>query len=212
MLLEMKESFASGRLPVDYVVNHKRGIEEDEKFSPLALKLEEIYSLPPVFFTARQQKMYRYRLVAQLFEKKALHLKENKASLIKKFPLQFDLPGKKEEKKWCKLCLGSKLYNEIYDEPCNDEVEAYHPLGLSSNPGEDMDVCKCIGPSRHGGTLNSRRAASPLVRLVEGKERWEAPDHSQGVFLLNWGGNEPKIVLSPVWCSKLQLTTGVTLP
>ncbi|GFV38002.1 uncharacterized protein TNCV_3626221 [Trichonephila clavipes] len=34
-------------------------------------------------------------------------------------------------------------------------------------------------PSRHGGTLNSRRAASPLVRLVEGEERWEAPDHPQ---------------------------------
>ncbi|GFT79574.1 hypothetical protein TNCV_3177351 [Trichonephila clavipes] len=35
-----------------------------------------------------------------------------------------------------------------------------------------MDVCKCIVPSRHGGTLNCRRAASPLERLVEGKERW----------------------------------------
>ncbi|GFX03629.1 uncharacterized protein TNCV_2112011 [Trichonephila clavipes] len=46
-----------------------------------------------------------------------------------------------------------------------------------SNPGEDMDVCKCIMPSRHVGTLNSRRAASHLVRLVEGEERWEAPDH-----------------------------------
>ncbi|GFV44180.1 transposable element Tcb2 transposase [Trichonephila clavipes] len=37
-----------------------------------------------------------------------------------------------------------------------------------------MDVCKCIGLLRHEGTLNSRRAASPLVWLVEGKERWEA--------------------------------------
>ncbi|GFY33178.1 uncharacterized protein TNCV_1240291 [Trichonephila clavipes] len=50
------------------------------------------------------------------------------------------------------------------------------PLGLGSNPRKDMDVCKCIVPSRHGGTLNSRRAASPLVRLMEGEERWEAPD------------------------------------
>ncbi|GFX74977.1 hypothetical protein TNCV_1845491 [Trichonephila clavipes] len=32
------------------------------------------------------------------------------------------------------------------------------PLGLSSNPGEDME------------------AASPLEKLVEGEERWEAPD------------------------------------
>ncbi|GFW15269.1 hypothetical protein TNCV_174141 [Trichonephila clavipes] len=42
------------------------------------------------------------------------------------------------------------------------------PQGLSSNPGEDMDVCKCIGPLRHGGILNSRRAVSPFVWLVGG--------------------------------------------
>ncbi|GFV56396.1 uncharacterized protein TNCV_855491 [Trichonephila clavipes] len=53
-----------------------------------------------------------------------------------------------------------------------------------------MDVCKCIVPSRQGGTLNSRRAASPLVRLVEEEERWEAPDHPQGVLPQNWGGTE----------------------
>ncbi|GFX03118.1 transposable element Tcb2 transposase [Trichonephila clavipes] len=37
-----------------------------------------------------------------------------------------------------------------------------------SNLGEDLDDCKC--PSWHGGTINSRRAASPLMRLVEGEE------------------------------------------
>ncbi|GFV96733.1 transposable element Tcb1 transposase [Trichonephila clavipes] len=42
---------------------------------------------------------------------------------------------------------------------------------MGSNPGEDMDVCKCIMPLRHGGTLNSCQAASPLVRLVQGEER-----------------------------------------
>ncbi|GFW84029.1 uncharacterized protein TNCV_1661981 [Trichonephila clavipes] len=50
-----------------------------------------------------------------------------------------------------------------------------------------MDVCKCVVPLRHGGTLNSRRAASPLVRFVEGEERWEDPDHPQGVLPQNWG-------------------------
>ncbi|GFW62298.1 uncharacterized protein TNCV_913101 [Trichonephila clavipes] len=45
-----------------------------------------------------------------------------------------------------------------------------------------MDLCKCIVPSRHEGTLNSRRAASPLERLAEGEEWWEAPDHPQ-----DWG-------------------------
>ncbi|GFW45519.1 uncharacterized protein TNCV_3244591 [Trichonephila clavipes] len=53
-----------------------------------------------------------------------------------------------------------------------------------------MGACKCIVPSRHGGTLNSRLAASPLVRLVGGEERWETPDHSQGVLPQNWGGTE----------------------
>ncbi|GFX18687.1 hypothetical protein TNCV_3311481 [Trichonephila clavipes] len=43
---------------------------------------------------------------------------------------------------------------------------------LVSNPGADMDVCKCIVPAWHRGTLNSRRTASPLVRLVEGEKRW----------------------------------------
>ncbi|GFV15218.1 uncharacterized protein TNCV_4650501 [Trichonephila clavipes] len=64
------------------------------------------------------------------------------------------------------------------------------PLGLGSNPGEDMDVCKCIVPSRHRGTLNSRRAACPFMKLVEEEERREAPDHPQGVLPLNWGETE----------------------
>ncbi|GFS66305.1 hypothetical protein TNCV_3856091 [Trichonephila clavipes] len=55
-----------------------------------------------------------------------------------------------------------------------------------------MDVCKCIVPFRHGGTLNSLRFTSSLVRLVEGKERLEATYPSHGVFPLNWGGTEIK--------------------
>ncbi|GFX04207.1 hypothetical protein TNCV_3973561 [Trichonephila clavipes] len=51
------------------------------------------------------------------------------------------------------------------------------PLGLGSNPGEGMDVCKSIVPSGHGGILNRRRAASPLVRLLEREERWKASSH-----------------------------------
>ncbi|GFV90967.1 uncharacterized protein TNCV_1248551 [Trichonephila clavipes] len=45
-------------------------------------------------------------------------------------------------------------------------------------------------PLRYGSTLNSRRAASPLVRLVEGKVRWQAPDHPEGVLSLHWSGTE----------------------
>ncbi|GFW54526.1 uncharacterized protein TNCV_2232001 [Trichonephila clavipes] len=50
-----------------------------------------------------------------------------------------------------------------------------------------MDVCKCIVPLRQGGTINSRRAANPLVKLVEGEERWETSDQPQGVLPQNWG-------------------------
>ncbi|GFS48401.1 hypothetical protein TNCV_2297401 [Trichonephila clavipes] len=42
--------------------------------------------------------------------------------------------------------------------------------GLGSNPREDMDVCKRISSFAAWGTLNSRRAASPLLWLVEGEE------------------------------------------
>ncbi|GFU23329.1 uncharacterized protein TNCV_2560041 [Trichonephila clavipes] len=65
-------------------------------------------------------------------------------------------------------------------------------MQLINNYAQDQeDVCKCIVPSLHGGTLNSRRAASPLVKLVEeGEERWKVPGHSQGVIPQNWGRNE----------------------
>ncbi|GFX32647.1 uncharacterized protein TNCV_887871 [Trichonephila clavipes] len=59
-----------------------------------------------------------------------------------------------------------------------------------SNPEEGRDVCKCIVPSQHGGTLNNRRATSPLVRLVEGDRRWVAPGHPQGALPQNCGGTE----------------------
>ncbi|GFW73770.1 uncharacterized protein TNCV_1542241 [Trichonephila clavipes] len=64
------------------------------------------------------------------------------------------------------------------------------PLGLGSNPVEDMDVCKYVVTSRYRGTLNSRRAAGPLVRLVEGEERSEPPDHPRVFSLKIWGETE----------------------
>ncbi|GFV45049.1 hypothetical protein TNCV_907961 [Trichonephila clavipes] len=64
------------------------------------------------------------------------------------------------------------------------------PYGLGSNPREDMDICKCIAPLRHGGTLNNREVPCPLVRLVEGEEMWETPEPFPTVFSL-------KIVVEP---------------
>ncbi|GFS55117.1 uncharacterized protein TNCV_2441871 [Trichonephila clavipes] len=66
-----------------------------------------------------------------------------------------------------------------------------------------MDICKCIISSRHGGTLNIRRAASPLVRLVEGKERREASDHPQSILPLKWGGTELNLTVT---CMVLRAT------
>ncbi|GFT99360.1 uncharacterized protein TNCV_76761 [Trichonephila clavipes] len=65
-----------------------------------------------------------------------------------------------------------------------------------------MDVCKCIVPLRHEGSLNNHRAASPLMWLVEGVERWEALT-TPGVLPQNLGGNEPN---RTVTCMVLKAT------
>ncbi|GFT86458.1 hypothetical protein TNCV_3259551 [Trichonephila clavipes] len=57
-----------------------------------------------------------------------------------------------------------------------------YAVGPRFESGEGMDIRQYKGPLRHENTLNSRRAASPLMRLVEEEERWEAPDHLQGVL------------------------------
>ncbi|GFW32016.1 hypothetical protein TNCV_2600431 [Trichonephila clavipes] len=63
--------------------------------------------------------------------------------------------------------------------------------GLGSNAGEGMNVCECIMPSLHGGTLIAApRVINPLVRLVEREERWEAPGHLQRVLPQNWSGDQ----------------------
>ncbi|GFX82722.1 uncharacterized protein TNCV_1193971 [Trichonephila clavipes] len=63
-------------------------------------------------------------------------------------------------------------------------------VGAGFEPQRGIDVCKCIAPSRLEGTLNSRRAASPLMRLVIDEKRCEAPDHPQGVLPENWNETE----------------------
>ncbi|GFU40520.1 cullin-4A [Trichonephila clavipes] len=67
---------------------------------------------------------------------------------------------------------------------------------LGSNPGEDRNVCKCLVPLRQGSTLNSLRATSHLVWLVEGEERWETPDNPQVFLPLNWVGVEPNCTVT----------------
>ncbi|GFW34758.1 uncharacterized protein TNCV_953861 [Trichonephila clavipes] len=84
------------------------------------------------------------------------------------------------------ICLQSSISGIIWDTLTLTAV----PLGLGSNPGEDMDVSKCIVSSWHGVTLNSRRATNPFVRFVEGEERWKAPDHPQDVLPQSWDKTE----------------------
>ncbi|GFT15846.1 hypothetical protein TNCV_3314431 [Trichonephila clavipes] len=76
------------------------------------------------------------------------------------------------------------------------------------NPREGMDVCKWRVPLRHGGTVNSSRTESPFVKLMEGEERGK-PLTIPKAFSLKIGVEPSQIVLSPAWCSKLRLTTGV---
>ncbi|GFS82166.1 cullin-4A [Trichonephila clavipes] len=87
--------------------------------------------------------------------------------------------------------------NQAAENPSCRRVDApYVNRGLGSNPGEGMDVCKCIVPSRYGDTLNSHRAASPLVRLVEEEEMWESPDHPQGVLPQNCNGTKQNLTVT----------------
>ncbi|GFU26148.1 uncharacterized protein TNCV_5105931 [Trichonephila clavipes] len=45
-----------------------------------------------------------------------------------------------------------------------------------------------MSPIRYSaGEVSYEASRGPLVRLVEGKERWEAPDYPQDVIPLNWG-------------------------
>ncbi|GFU58699.1 hypothetical protein TNCV_932451 [Trichonephila clavipes] len=68
-----------------------------------------------------------------------------------------------------------------------------------------MDVCTCIVPLRHWGTLNNRQAASPLVWLVEGEESCQViysqfglaidqNDHQARRRFVEWAQNEIAVV------------------
>ncbi|GFS54507.1 hypothetical protein TNCV_1742681 [Trichonephila clavipes] len=88
------------------------------------------------------------------------------------------------KKKPCKKSKISKLCNK-------PDTVSHKNKGIVRLRG--IEVCKCKVPSWHGGSPNSHRAASPLVRLEEREERWEVSDRPR-VFVLsqNWGGNEAK--------------------
>ncbi|GFX47552.1 hypothetical protein TNCV_3015711 [Trichonephila clavipes] len=64
-----------------------------------------------------------------------------------------------------------------------------------------MDVCKCIVPLWHGGTLTSHRATRLLV--WKGKRGGRTLTLPQGVLLQNWGETE---LNRTVTCMVLRVT------
>ncbi|GFY19983.1 hypothetical protein TNCV_2146761 [Trichonephila clavipes] len=66
-------------------------------------------------------------------------------------------------------------------------------IGLGSNLGEAMVVCKCILPLRHRGNLNIRPASSHFEKLLEGETRWDSSDHPQGVLPQNSSKADPNL-------------------
>ncbi|GFU68829.1 uncharacterized protein TNCV_1548131 [Trichonephila clavipes] len=71
-----------------------------------------------------------------------------------------------------------------------------------------MDICQCIVSSQHRA-LNSHRAASSLVRLVEGEEMLNSPDHPQSILTQNEGETE---LNRPVTCLVLKATANDRRP
>ncbi|GFX56177.1 hypothetical protein TNCV_3062631 [Trichonephila clavipes] len=54
------------------------------------------------------------------------------------------------------------------------EVPSFDGLGL--NPGEGMNVCKCIVPSRHGDTLNR-----PLLSPGCSSQNWDRTEQNRAI-------------------------------
>ncbi|GFU20245.1 uncharacterized protein TNCV_4933271 [Trichonephila clavipes] len=120
-----------------------------------------------------------------------MHVKSVESSII--LPLVWC----DRSEKWCQhRCRPRHLAMVQNDEvprvaeQCDVNIRSLtQPSGNDSQVVKSLhsNACKCIMPLRHGITINSYRAANPLVRLLEGKERWEAPGHLKGFLPLNWG-------------------------
>ncbi|GFW85778.1 uncharacterized protein TNCV_854271 [Trichonephila clavipes] len=124
--------------------------------------------LPPVWCVAAVAEWYRYWIGACLVTGSS------------PVPLKTRRAGQR-----CTLNLSRAQTSSRW---CGVVVRRGVPAQVSSTSLDQGS--KLREPKRHGGTLNSRRASSPLVWLAEKEERWEAPGHLQGFLSLNWGGTE----------------------
>ncbi|GFV53816.1 uncharacterized protein TNCV_1592391 [Trichonephila clavipes] len=90
----------------------------------------------------------------------------------------------------CSVLVGPLLLNSHHCGIVPLCTSSYCELGKFFFSKDDNAPSFKLQPLLHGGTLNSHRAASPVVLLVEGEVRLEARGHPQGFLLLNWGGTE----------------------
>ncbi|GFV46194.1 uncharacterized protein TNCV_2390741 [Trichonephila clavipes] len=69
---------------------------------------------------------------------------------------------------------------KCFGTPCLADTIGYGTAQLTYHSWVSVDQALLSAtpsvPSLHGGTVNSRRATSPFVRLVAGDERWDTPD------------------------------------
>ncbi|GFV88512.1 uncharacterized protein TNCV_1243251 [Trichonephila clavipes] len=79
-------------------------------------------------------------------------------------------------------CLGTKHWGLLRQTDHLTGTSLMH-LSVQGHNNWEWQV-----PLRHEGTVNSRRAANLLMRLVKGEEKWEISGHHQGFLSLNWGG------------------------
>ncbi|GFU48573.1 hypothetical protein TNCV_1439471 [Trichonephila clavipes] len=86
------------------------------------------------------------------------------------------------------LCLKSRPTGIVISDADCCAVESR----FGSWKRKDMDICKCIVLLRHGVTINSSLAASPLTWLLDGKERWEALEPPPGCSPSKLGWNQAK--------------------
>ncbi|GFY16480.1 dimer_Tnp_hAT domain-containing protein [Trichonephila clavipes] len=85
-----------------------------------------------------------------------------------------------ETRKQLELIEAERLTSNISKNPSNEILETWNSIPDAFNCLKKLDALAAWG------TLGSRRAANPLVRLVEGEERWEAPDPGFSLSKLGW--------------------------
>ncbi|GFT00563.1 uncharacterized protein NPIL_323221 [Nephila pilipes] len=96
-------------------------------------RLEQDRIVRPNKLSEKEKLKHHAREMAREFIEYAEKLNTDKESLREKFPLTVELP-EKNERKWCKFCLGSEIYNEIYNEVYENEesrnviIEGHSPL------------------------------------------------------------------------------------